>query len=57
VDTQLEIEAIKGKGHREGILPGWFAEVEDGPLDDPRPAARAEEEDREGRNPLYFDDE
>jgi len=57
-DVQLEIEAITEKGHREGILPGWFAEVEDGPLEDPQPAAKAEEEeDREGRNPLYFDDE
>jgi hypothetical protein len=59
VELDREIDQFKTKSRRQGILPGWFFEVEEGPLDAPQPAAPAEEdpEDREGRNPLYLDSE
>jgi hypothetical protein len=59
VEVEAEIQKFKTNARREGILPGWFYEVEEGPLDAPQPAAPAEEDrqDREGRNPLYLDSE
>jgi len=59
VKVEAEIKKLKSDARREGILPGWLYEVEQGPLDAPRPAAPTEEDpqDRDGRNPLYLDSE
>ena len=62
VRVKREIEDLKDRGRREGALPGWFYEVDDEPLTPPEPAApdgpNAEGlEEREGRNPLYFQDD
>lgn len=60
-EVEVAIEKLHEQGRRDGALPGWFAEVEDEPLSLTQPAAPAEDDDRvrdrEGRNPLYFDDE
>lgn len=59
-ETEKEIVAIREEARSASIPPGWLAEVEDEEIVAPsQPAAPAEDEqiDREGRNPLYFDDE
>lgn len=59
VGVEKEIAGIYAEARAAGIPPGWLSEVEDEDLT--VPAAKAEEDepevDREGRNPIYFDDE
>ncbi len=60
VEVERDIEAIYGDARAAGVPPGWLAEVEDEPIELDVPAAAEDAtppEDREGRNPLYFDDE
>jgi len=59
VKIEEEIEQLRDESRRAGALPGWFAEVDDEPIGDAEPAARADDDegDREGRNPLYADDD
>jgi hypothetical protein len=65
VTVQEEIEEFRLRAQREGALPRWLYEVEDEEIVLPEPAApdasmsdgEAEEDDRAGRNPLYFDEE
>lgn len=59
-DFTAQIEEFQEDARRNEIPPGWLAEVEDEPIDPGLPAARDDadsEEDREGRNPIYFEDE
>ena len=59
-ETEQEITAFRAEARAAGIPPGWLAEVEDEAIALPaQPAAAADEggDDREGRNPLYFDDD
>jgi hypothetical protein len=60
VEVEAQIEQLRLDGRRAGALPGWFYEVEDEPRGNPQPASpgettEASPEDREGRNPLYLD--
>lgn len=60
VETEQEIVSIREEARAAGIPPGWLAEVEDEPITVPsRPASLADGEDvdRDGRNPLYIDDD
>jgi hypothetical protein len=59
VEVEAEIDRFKTNGRREGAAPSWFYEVEEEPRKASMPAAKAEEpaQDREGRNPLYLDDD
>ncbi len=61
-DYSAQIEAFQEDARRNEIPPGWLAEVEDEPVDPGLPADQDESDpeadyDREGRNPIYFDDE
>jgi hypothetical protein len=57
--VEAEIAGIYAEARAAGIPPGWLSEVEDEDLT--VPAAKADEDepevDREGRNPLYFEDD
>ena len=59
-EIQEEIERLLADARRAGIPRVWFWEVDDetitpaAPGDAPR---NEEEDDREGRNPLYFEDD
>jgi hypothetical protein len=61
VRVEQQIEDTIREGRLAGALPGWFAEVDDEPIMASEPATPAgmgtadSREDREGRNPLYFD--
>lgn len=60
VETEQEIVSIREEARAAGIPPGWLAEVEDEPIAVPsQPASPADGEDvdRDGRNPLYLDDD
>ena len=56
---EVEIDRLRTEGRRDGALPGWFYEVESESFGEPKPASPSETdaEDREGRNPIHFDDE
>ncbi|MFK7897390.1 MAG: hypothetical protein AB8G23_16240 [Myxococcota bacterium] len=56
---ESEIAGIYAEARAAGIPPGWLSEVEDEDLSIPAaPAEVSEPEvDREGRNPLYLDDD
>lgn len=61
-DFSAQIEAFHEDALRNEIPPGWLAEVEDEPIDPGLPADQDEsdpepDDDREGRNPIHFDDE
>ncbi len=61
-DFTTKIEAFHDEARRNEIPPGWLAEVEDEPVDPGLPADQDDadpesDEDREGRNPIYLDDE
>ncbi len=61
-DYTAKIEAFHEEARRNEIPPGWLYEVDDEPIDPGLPADQDEseletEEDREGRNPIYLDDE
>jgi hypothetical protein len=59
VEVEAELDKFRRDARHRGVLPGWFYEVEDDPIEAPQPAAPSAEDvqDREGRNPLYLDDE
>lgn len=60
VETEQEIVSIREEARAAGIPPGWLAEVEDEPITVPsQPASPADgkDVDRDGRNPLYLDDD
>ncbi|MCR9093820.1 MAG: hypothetical protein NXI30_06370 [bacterium] len=60
-ETEQEIESIREEARAASIPPGWLAEVEDESFERPSqpaaPSSDEEEVDREGRNPIYFDDD
>lgn len=56
-ETEQEIVEIRAEARAASIPPGWLAEVEDEDIVAPAAPAEDEEIDREGRNPLYLDDE
>jgi hypothetical protein len=63
-ETEEKITGIFDEARDAGVPPGWLYEVEDEPVIMTRPASPnpgmadpAGEEDREGRNPLYFKDD
>jgi hypothetical protein len=59
-DTEQEIVSIREEARAAGIPPGWLAEVEDEPIavsSQPASPADGEDVDRDGRNPLYIDDD
>lgn len=60
-ETQQEIEALFTEARFAEVPPGWLYEVEDEPIDlSPRPASpddAGDAADREGRNPLHFEQE
>jgi hypothetical protein len=65
-NVRQQIEDLKLRARQEGVMPGWLYEVEDEDLSVPEPAApddwdpeaEADEAyDREGRNPLYLEDD
>lgn len=58
-EIETELEGIYAEARAAGIPPGWLSEVEDEDLTVPAAPATSDssEVDREGRNPLYFDDE
>ncbi len=61
-DYTAQIEEFHEEARRNEIPPGWLAEVEDEPIDlglpaDQDDAELDEADDREGRNPLYLEDE
>jgi hypothetical protein len=58
--VEAGLEQTISEGRLAGALPGWFDEVDEEPIMVSEPAAPsdgmdARPEDREGRNPLYFD--
>ena len=59
VVVKEEIAQISVDARHAGIPPNWLYEVEDEPLTAAPPASvsdeKNDEEDRAGRNPLYFD--
>jgi hypothetical protein len=62
--TEEAIEQILVDARRAGVRPGWLYEVEDEPIEASRSAAPAstevnskDDEDRAGRNPIYFQDD
>lgn len=62
VQVETVIEAFKVDARGAGVLPGWLYEIEEEEAEGLAPAAPAEEaarddRDREGRNPIYFEDE
>lgn len=61
-DFTAKIDEFQEDARRNEIPPGWLAEVEDEPIDPGLPAAQDDadpdsEEEREGRNPIYFEDD
>ena len=57
-ETQKAIEALFVEARQNDVPPGWLAEVEDETITYEKPAAPgANDEDRAGRNPLYFEDD
>ncbi len=58
--TEEAILEIFVAARGEGVPPGWLYEVEDETIEWVQPAAPGsdsdDEEDRAGRNPIYFDD-
>ena len=59
-DVEQRIEAIFRDARASDVPPGWLYEVEDDVARNPMPAAKepaADVADREGRNPLYAEDE
>jgi hypothetical protein len=60
VTVKAEIEGILDTARHAAIPPNWIREVDDESLSYAPPASTTEagdEDDREGRNPLYFKDE
>lgn len=57
--TEREIAGIFTEARYENVPPGWLYQVEDEPIETPQPAAldESEEQDRAGRNPIYFKDD
>jgi hypothetical protein len=58
-ETEKAIAELFVEARQNDVPPGWLAEVEDEPITYEKPAApgSSDEEDRAGRNPLYFDDD
>lgn len=60
-EVESELATIFEEARAANVPPGWLFEVEDEPIELSQPAAveGAEEDDRdrEGRNPLYADDD
>lgn len=61
-DYTAKIDEFHDEARRNEIPPGWLFEVDDEPIDPGVPADQddsslEDEEDREGRNPIYLDDE
>lgn len=61
-DYAAKAEAFHDEARANEIPPGWLFEVDDEPIDPGLPADQDEselelEDDREGRNPIYLDDE
>lgn len=55
---EQQIEGIFAEARADDVPPGWLYEVEDEPLDVSQPASpepAASDEDREGRNPRFFE--
>ena len=60
VAVKAEIEGIRDQARHASIPPNWLNEVDDENFSYAPPASTTEaddEDDREGRNPLYFEDE
>lgn len=57
--VEQDIEALRVRARHEGAMPAWFYEVDDEDIVVPRAPAAADPngQDREGRNPLYLEDE
>lgn len=59
--TEEAIESLFVEARRASVPPGWLYEVDDEEIRYEMPAApgadEESEEDRAGRNPLYFDDD
>jgi len=58
--TEEAIENLFVEARRADIPPGWLYEVDDEQISYKQPASpdsSEDDEDREGRNPLYFDDD
>lgn len=55
--TEKEIASIFTEARTSDVPPGWLYEIEDEPIDTPRPASpdTAGEDDRAGRNPRFLD--
>ncbi|MBW2427035.1 MAG: hypothetical protein JRG86_22520, partial [Deltaproteobacteria bacterium] len=65
-NVRQQIEDLKLRARQEGVMSGWLYEVEDEDFSVPEPAApddwdpeadADEAYDREGRNPLYLEDD
>jgi len=61
-DYASKVESFHDEARANEIPPGWLFEVDDEPIDPGLPADQDEselepEDDREGRNPIYLDDE
>jgi hypothetical protein len=63
-ETEEKISQVFDEARDAGVPPGWLYEVDDEPILVTRPASPnpgmadpTDEEDREGRNPLYFQDD
>jgi hypothetical protein len=60
VEVEAEIERFKRSSRQDGVVPGWYYEVEEEPMvaaPQPHRDDTEDAEDREGRNPLYLDQE
>jgi len=57
--TEREIAGIFTEARHENVPPGWLYQVEDEQIETSQPAAldESEEQDRAGRNPIYFKDD
>jgi hypothetical protein len=57
--TEQEIAGIFTEARHENVPSGWLYQVEDEPIETSRPAAldESDEQDRAGRNPIYFKDD
>ena len=59
-EVERELDSIQRDARAAGVPPGWLAEVEDESFEIPQPAAPSndgDEVDREGRNPIYFEED
>ena len=58
--TEAAIESLFVEARQADVPPGWLYEIDDEEISYEQPAApdaSEDDEDRAGRNPLYFDDE